>query len=206
MFIDSGSANLTAIGQTVQLRTSYLGNHEDVTSKAQYTLGEPGVVNVSSGGLITAVGRGGAVITATHDGNKTTATIRVYLIADFRGTWRFSFDNFNAANGSMTWNVSSSSASVAGTISNLVSNDVFLPNGTAGTLTGTVSGNLDNQTFTWRTTFPSSNNCPGGAQMNGSIIGLIGTQSPTQYDSGISTSSFCGISSFTGGLMRMVKQ
>src|SRR5262245_2484565 len=49
----------------------------DRTAQAKFVSSNPAVTTVSDAGLVKAVGDGEAVITASHDGKQSTATVKV---------------------------------------------------------------------------------------------------------------------------------
>ena len=65
------------IGMTGQLTASY--NAKNVSANITYTSSDPAVVSVNQNGVVTAVGRGSAVITArTYNGRTDTCTVNIY--------------------------------------------------------------------------------------------------------------------------------
>src|SRR6185437_1004048 len=88
----AGATVLTAQGQTAQfhaLATYQLGSHppstQDVTSTATWTSNSQSVATINSSGVVTAVGTGVAVITATVRGSfgivQGTSSVQVNLAA-----------------------------------------------------------------------------------------------------------------------------
>ncbi len=88
----SGATVLTAQNQTAQfhaLATYQLGSHppstQDVTSSAQWTSNSPSVATIDASGVVTAVGTGTAVVTATVHGSfgivQGTSSVQVNLSA-----------------------------------------------------------------------------------------------------------------------------
>jgi hypothetical protein len=71
----TGTATLTAIGETTQLTVMRLG--KDVTAQATWQSSSPGVATVSSSGLVTAKAFGRSVITATDQGATSTFAVTV---------------------------------------------------------------------------------------------------------------------------------
>jgi hypothetical protein len=76
----SGSGNFTMVGQTGQLSAiASIGSlqTQTVTSTATWQSSNPSVATVSASGLVTTVGLGAAVISATYQGKTGTLAVRV---------------------------------------------------------------------------------------------------------------------------------
>ncbi|MCL6557478.1 MAG: chitobiase/beta-hexosaminidase C-terminal domain-containing protein [Firmicutes bacterium] len=74
-----GSSSLTVGGTTNSVVTATYSDNSsaDVTGSASYTSSAPAVATVNAGGVVTAVGVGQTVITATYGGKTATATVTV---------------------------------------------------------------------------------------------------------------------------------
>ncbi len=81
--LDSDSETLTSVGATVQLSATVYDVNNDAISGATvvWESGDTSVATVSASGLVTAVARGSASITATSGGKSATASITVDLPA-----------------------------------------------------------------------------------------------------------------------------
>lgn len=92
------------------------GTVQDVTAYASYSSSAPGVVGVSSSGLLQAAGFGSALITASYQGLQATQTVFVPSPLQFL-THRYSFtidasDQVGTANGTLEGNATISNGSV----------------------------------------------------------------------------------------------
>src|SRR5690349_4805705 len=72
--------DIGAVGDTLQLRaiaTFDDGTRPDVTAEATWTVTNPNVLSVTSRGLVTAVGNGGAFVSATYRERSGTTNLTV---------------------------------------------------------------------------------------------------------------------------------
>jgi hypothetical protein len=96
----SGTANLSSIGQTVQLTATATlsdGTTQNVTATATWLSSNSGFATVSAGGLVTAVGSGTVTITATYQGKAGTATVPISLTTSSRSTMTATVDGVSWA-------------------------------------------------------------------------------------------------------------
>jgi hypothetical protein len=76
----TGTTTLTAVGQTSQLTASQAstgGSSQTVTTLATWSSSDATIATVSTGGLVTAVAQGAAIITASYQGQSGTLTVVV---------------------------------------------------------------------------------------------------------------------------------
>jgi hypothetical protein len=182
----AGAASLSGVGQASQLTataTISSGATQTVTSQATWQSSNTAVVTVSTAGLVTAQGYGGATINASYQG-MSTAFAFVVTIA---GTWVAT-----SPDGShVTWVLAQSQGIVTGTFSLA---PVAAGNGLSA---ATVRGTVNESTFTWTMTGTIGSDSghsecvgvtviitgiaqvqSGGASMNATIQGAIGVCDP----------------------------
>ncbi|KMT65209.1 Ig-like domain-containing protein [Catenovulum maritimum] len=102
-FLTTIQINLTALGQTYQLDVTaeypngMIDNVTPSTSGINYTSSNAAIANVNANGLISAVGSGNALITASKDGQVATRLVRVSFTGDQDGDGLP--DDYETANG-----------------------------------------------------------------------------------------------------------
>ncbi|WP_016957425.1 Ig-like domain-containing protein [Catenovulum agarivorans] len=102
-FLTTIQISLTALGQTYQLDVTaeypggLLDNVTAATSGTNYTSSNSAVASVNANGLISAVGSGNALITASKDGQVATRLVRVSFTGDQDGDGLP--DDYESANG-----------------------------------------------------------------------------------------------------------
>jgi hypothetical protein len=136
-FTITGNASVPAVGQTSQLTataTLSSGSAQNVTTEATWQSSNTAVATVSSSGLVSAQGYGGATITAAYQGMNAQTTFTVTVA----GAWLSSPIDGRI----MTWTLSQSGNNVTGTLG---INPQLPVTFSSSTVTGTVSG----ATFTW---------------------------------------------------------
>jgi hypothetical protein len=114
----TGGLTLSASGQTSQLSANAAfsnGTTQSVTSLAAWQSSNTGVVNVSSSGLLTAVGNGSATVTATYQGISGTAQVTVTISPSVGGVWNGVFADATFGNLASTWTVQQNGTTVTGT-------------------------------------------------------------------------------------------
>jgi hypothetical protein len=137
----AGTASLSSVGQTSQLTLTAAvssGAPQIVTSNATWLSSNIAVVTVSTAGLVTAQGYGGATISASYQG----ITTEFAFVVTIAGTWVANIPG----GASVTWVLAQSQGIVSGTFSVA---PIVAGNGlSAAAVLGTVSGS----TFTWTMT------------------------------------------------------
>ena len=205
----SGTAAFSAVGETRQLTataTMSNGSTQNVTSQATWQSSNVAIVTVNASGLATAVGSGTASITATYQSRQSTPlTVEVRLTPNISGTWRgryFALDG-SGSDGQMTWQLTQSGSTFAGTFS--ITGDLIW-----GTVAGSIQGQFkappQQQSFSFAVNVPQGGiaefrDCT--MTMTGDVGPLTGT--PTVIE-GVYATTWCGRSFLPNGNLQLFKQ